>query len=73
MRKYVTHLMYVSKDGWKHSTPRLPKEVHFPKYNNADIHLYHDTSKRPPFRWPPSQNATWAMQHKYKISEPDND
>ena len=29
----------MSKDGWKHSTPRLPEVLDFPRCNKADIWL----------------------------------
>ena len=36
-----THNSYhMSKGGWKHSTPRFPEVVYFPKCNNADIDWY---------------------------------
>ena len=41
MQKVEIHISPdMSKDGLKHSTPRLPEVAHFPRCNNADIDLY---------------------------------
>ena len=43
-----TWLIWMPKDGWKHSTSRLSAEVYFLRYNNADIYWYMRMSTDPP-------------------------
>ena len=62
----------MSKDGWKHSTPRLPEEVSFPECNIANVDQYVQMSTDLPLVDPTDEMHPELYEEEGATWEPTN-